>query len=151
VGSGFLHASTPKVNVRRVMAGLTTISVIAPQPQISYTYIILADDDADYDERGVSANSSLLWTSAAQTLTSRFDNFLGPLRVRDIQQGKLCAIAQIVTLFCISSKAVHRIMSCCSVNMLYMKSQQLDDALNVEGAKDRRDMQIERKAETVGW
>jgi hypothetical protein len=32
-----------------------------------------------------------------------------------------------------------------------MKSQQLDDALNVEGAKDRRDMQIERKAETVGW
>ena len=80
------------------MAGLTTSSVIAPQPQISYTYIILADDDADYDERGVSANSSLSWTSA-QTLNSRFDNFLGPLRVRDIQQGKLCAIAQIVTLF----------------------------------------------------
>lgn len=40
---------------------MITSVVIAPQPQIPYTYIILADDDADYDERGVSACRSPLF------------------------------------------------------------------------------------------
>lgn len=39
---------------------MTPSSVIAPQPQIPYTYIILAGDDAGYDEQGVSASNSPL-------------------------------------------------------------------------------------------
>jgi hypothetical protein len=35
-------------------------------------------------------------------------------------------------------------------SVLYKTSDLLDHALDVEGAKDRRGMQIERKAEMVG-
>lgn len=81
--------------------GLATSSVIAPQPQIPYTYFILADDDADYDERGVSAFSSPSLDGAPQTLTLRFDNFIGSMRVSDIYQGKLCANTQVIVRSCV--------------------------------------------------